>query len=572
MKFVQHFLIFCLVFLISYSALAQPFSHADTLRGSNGPGRDWWKVLHYDITIKPDALTKTIEGKTVITFTALKEDSCMQIDLQDPLRIDSAIFDNILINNADDQQHEFIVKVPKTLVPYLFKKDGNSYNYKLGFKCYPNDPTATRIYTLTIYYHGKPREAVKPPWDGGVVWSKDENNDPWISTACQDLGASAWFPCKDIQSDEPDSGATVHIIVPDSLIGVSNGRLTEIKPLADGTTMYTWNVKAPINNYDIVPYIGKYVHFGEIYKGEKGDLDMDYWVLNYNLDKAKKQFKDATRMMKAFEYWFGPYPFYEDGYKLVEAPYLGMENQSAIAYGNDYQNGYLGRDPSHSNWGLKFDFIIVHESGHEWFGNNITTKDIADMWVHEAFATYSEELFTDYYYGKQAGDDFVIGQRRNIENKTTIIGPYGVNKGPVDDDMYYKGANMIHTIRQVINNDTLFRKILRGLNTEFYHQTVTTKQIEDYITDQSHINLSKVFDQYLRTTQIPTLEYKIDNYTLSYRWADCIKGFNMPVTVNFKGTQFLHPTEQWRSISMYPEGDVNFSVDRNFYINTKKVK
>jgi len=554
MKLVQHFLIFCFLFLISYSAAAQPFTQADTLRGSNGPGRDWWDVLHYDITIKPNYLNKTITGTTTIEFKVIKKAGKMQIDLQDSLIIDS-------INIRISDEHYKISKVKNV----NFQKTEGVYfidtiNYVLSTTNW-----------ITIYYHGKPHEAVNPPWDGGMVWTKDKNNNPWISTACQDLGASAWYPCKDIQSDEPDHGAALRIIVPDSLVGIGNGRLTEKRSLGDSTTQYSWHVKSPINNYDIVPYIGKYVHFGEIYKGEKGDLDMDYWVLDYNLDKAKKQFKDAARMMKAFEYWFGPYPFYEDGYKLVDAPYLGMENQSAIAYGNQYKMGYDGHDRSESGWGLKWDFIIVHESGHEWFGNNITSKDIADMWIHEAFATYSEVLFTEYYYGKKAADDYCIGLRKIIRNDTPVIGPYGVNKEG-SNDMYEKSANMIHTIRQVINNDSVFRKILRGLNHTFYHQTVTTKQIEDYISTESHINFSKVFDQYLRTTQIPVLEYKIKDYTLSYRWTNCVKGFNMPITVNCKGTWPIKPTEQWKTISMYPEGTVNFSIDRNFYIKTKKVE
>ena len=338
----------------------------------------------------------------------------------------------------------------------------------------------------------------------------------------------------------------------------------------DGTSTYTWAVVNPINNYDLIPYIGKYVHFGEIYKGEKGNLTMDYWVLDSNLTKAKNQFKDAPRMMKAFEYWFGPYPFYEDGYKLVDAPYLGMEHQSAVAYGNGYQNGYHGKDLSGTGQGMKWDFIIVHESGHEWFGNNITSKDIADMWIHEGFTNYSETLFTEYYYGKKAATEYVIGIRKNIENKEPIISAYGVNKeGPID--MYYKAGNMIHTIRQVINNDEKFRNILRGLNKTFYHQTVTSKQIEDYISKQSGINFSKVFDQYLRTTMIPTLEYKIKGYNLTYRWTDCVPGFNMPLKINFKGQRWIKATEQWKTLHLYPEGKIDFSVDENFYVHTNQI-
>jgi aminopeptidase N len=313
------------------------------------------------------------------------------------------------------------------------------------------------------------------------------------------------------------------------------------------------------------------VHFGEVYQGEKGNLDMDYWVLDYNLEKARKQFTDAPRMMKAFEHWFGPYPFYEDGYKLVEAPHLGMEHQSATAYGNGYQNGYSGRDLSGSGWGLKWDFIIVHESGHEWFANSITSRDIADMWIHEGFANYSETLFTDYYYGKAAGDAYVQGTRKLIRNDVPIIGPYNVNHEG-SGDMYYKSGNMLHMIRQVIDDDERFRGILRGLNKTFYHQTVTTKQVEDYISKQARTDFSKVFDQYLRTTQVPVLEYRINGYKLSFRYSNCIKGFNMPLKIHFKTDQWIRPTESWKSLEFYPEGETRFSVDPNFYIKTKKLE
>ncbi len=391
-----------------------------------------------------------------------------------------------------------------------------------------------------------------------------------MSVACQGLGASVWYPCKYHQSDEPDSAA-LHMVVPDSLTAVGNGRFRGKQANGDGTSTYSWAVTNPINNYNIIPYIGKYVHFGEVYPGEKGKLDMDYWVLQENLDKAKEQFKDAPRMMKAFEHWFGPYPFYEDGYKLVEAPHLGMEHQSATAYGNGYRNGYRGSDLSGSGWGLKWDFIIVHESGHEWFANNITSKDIADMWIHESFTNYSETLFTDYFYGKEAGNAYVQGTRKNITNDIPIIGAYNVNQEG-SGDMYYKGGNMLHTIRQVVNDDEKFRQILRGLNKTFYHQTVTTQQVETYISKESRIDFSKVFDQYLRTTQIPVLEYKVEGNKLSYRYTSCVPGFNMPLKVTFKTVQWIKPTEEWKTLDLYPEGDNSFTVDSNFYIKTKKTE
>jgi aminopeptidase N len=357
--------------------------------------------------------------------------------------------------------------------------------------------------------------------------------------------------------------------VPAGLMCISNGRLRNIDSTNTDKRVYTWAVVNPINNYDITFYIGKFAHFGEIYKGEKGNLTMDYWVLDSNLTKAKTQFKDAPRMMKAFEYWFGPYPFYKDGYKLVDAPYLGMEHQSGIAYGNHYKMGYSGKDLSGSGWGLKWDFIIVHESAHEWFGNNITSKDLADMWIHESFANYSEALFTEYYYGKKAADEYVIGVRKNIVNDKPIIAHYGVNEEG-SGDMYYKGGNMLHAIRQIINDDEKFRNILRGLTKTFYHQTVTTKQVENYISDQSGINFSKVFDQYLRTVQIPVLEYKKVNDGIYYRWTNCVDHFNMPLKVyNNKGELiFIHPT----SVFQKAPKDVNeIKVDENFYVETKGV-
>jgi aminopeptidase N len=543
----------CLVLLSFNQLLAQPlskktiFTHADTLRGSNGPGRDWWDVIKYDLHVKFNIADSTISGYNDISFKALKKGSLMQIDLQEPLIIDS-----VTLSSPD---HKIFSKVVD------FKKDGNAY-----FVTNKNN-SATQL--ITIYYHGKPTIARRPPWDGGLIWAKDKSNSPWVSIACQGLGASVWYPCKDIQSDEPDS-AEMHITIPDTLVCVGNGHLREQVKNDDGTATYDWAVVNPINNYCLIPYIGKYAHFGEIFKGEKGDLTMDYWVLDSNLEKAKKQFKDAPRMMKAFEYWFGPYPFYEDGYKLVDAPHLGMEHQSATAYGNGYINGYRGTDLSGSGWGLKWDFIIVHESGHEWFANNITSKDIADMWVHESFTNYSETLFTEYYYGKEAATAYVTGTRKKIVNDIPIVGPYGVNKEG-SGDMYYKGGNMLHTIRQVINNDSLFRQILRGLNITFYHQTVTGKQVENYISTQSKIDLSKVFDQYLRTTQVPVLEYKQNGYTLQYRYTNSLPGFKMPLKINFKGQRWIKPTANWQTLSLYPEGDNQFSVDPNFYINTKKV-
>jgi len=528
------------------------FTHADTLRGSNGPGRNWWDATKYDLHVRFNIQDSTISGYNIIAFTSLKPGKKIQIDLQEPLIIDS-----IRLTYAG-----------KTSLVNNFTRDGNAFFFPV------NIPKPTKGH-ITVYYHGKPTIARMPPWDGGLIWKKDKQGSPWVSIACQGLGASVWYPCKDIQSDEPDS-AEMHITVPDSLQCVGNGRFRGKLSNGDGTITYDWAVTAPINNYTIIPYIGKYTHFEEVYKGEKGDLTMDYWVLDSNIRKAKEHFKDAPRMMQAFEYWFGPYPFYEDGYKLVDAPHLGMEHQSATAYGNQYKNGYLGKDLSGTGWGLKWDYIIVHESGHEWFANNISTRDIADMWVHEGFTSYSEVLFTEYHYGKAAGNEYAIGLRKGIRNTEPVIGTYGVNKEG-SGDMYPKGASLIHTIRQVIDNDSLFRQILRGLNKTFYHKTVTSREVENFINKQSRVDFTKVFDQYLRNTAIPVLEYKITGHSIQFRYTNCIKGFNLPVKVKLgeaaNQTRWLKPTSNWQTLQLADWYDgQSFIADPNFYINTKKLE
>ena len=548
--YILHFT-FCILLFCNAQPLNKKkvFTHQDTLRGTIGPERVWWNVLRYDIEVTPDYESKTISAKNTITYSVLQDEHSdyIQIDLQQPLKIDSIYYDK-----------KFYINYPRK--PYY--NEGNVWHIPLP-KSKKNS-----LHTITICYTGKPREARNPPWDGGWIWKKDEKGRPWMSVACQGLGASVWYPCKDHQSDEPDEGATLSVTVPDSLVAVGNGRLKE-KKSNNGTTVWTWEVKNPINNYDIIPYIGKYVNWNEEYVGEKGKLDCSYWVLDYDLEKAKKQFEQVKPMLQSFEHWFGPYPFYEDGYKLVESPHLGMEHQSAVAYGNRFMNGYLGHDLSGSGWGNKWDYIIVHESGHEWFGNNITTKDIADMWVHEGITDYSETLFTESQYGKQAADEYCQGLRKNIANDRTVIGIYGVNQEG-SEDMYYKGANMIHTIRQVINDDEKFRNILRGLNQDFYHQTVTSKQVEEYFTNKSGKDLSKIFDQYLRTTQIPVLEYKIESSSVSFRWTNCIDDFNMPVRLE-KTDHWLSPTTAWKQIKLTDDVKDTLQVDKNFYITVKKL-
>ena len=545
-------LIFAFIFFINTNAQlleGKPvLTHADTLRGSEGEFRKNWDVLQYDISVKPDFSAKTIAGICAMKYYDSGVTK-MQIDLQEPMLLDS-------VKDMDG-------------IKYAFTREKNVFwlQYRDMFS---KIKTVIGVKTLYFYFHGKPKEAKRAPWDGGWIWKKDKYNNPWMSVACQGLGASVWYPCKDIQSDKPDEGAILKIIVPDSLVAVGNGRMTNKKILGDGNTKYTWQVKNSINNYCIIPYIGKYVNFGEKYPGLKGNLDMNYWVMDYNLEKAKKQFTDAPKMMKAFEYWFGAYPFYEDGYQLVDAPHLGMEHQSATAYGNGYKMGYAGSDLSGTGIGLLWDFIIIHESGHEWFANNVCTKDIADMWVHEGFTCYSETLFTEYYYGKDSALLYLKGLRKNIENDENIIGPYGVNKEG-SGDMYYKGANMLHTIRQMANNDELFRAMLIEINSKYHLKTVTTQEIEDYMSQKLKLNLAGVFNQYLRTTNIPELEYKIEKKKILYKWENAVADLNMPIKIKISGKEkLITPTNEWQYLKVKKNVVMSeITFDDNYYILKK---
>lgn len=544
-------LIFIAIFVLSGSSFLQAqglledknnFSRQDTLRGTITPERSWWDLTYYHLNIKVEPEIKFISGSNTIQYKVIDMQKDLQIDLQPPLKITKAVQDGEELNIVND---------------------GNAHFIKLN-----SVQNIGSIKIIEIFYEGNPKEAVRAPWDGGFSWKKDGNGNDFVATSCQGLGASVWWPCKDHMYDEVDS-MLISINTPKGLMDVSNGRLRSVEQYGD-TKTFSWFVDNPINNYGVNVNIADYAHFSEVYDGENGNLDMDYYVLKDNLEKAKEHFKDAPKMMKAFEYWFGPYPFYKDGYKLVEVPYLGMEHQSSVTYGNQYMKGYLGRDLSDTGWGLKSDFIIIHESGHEWFANNITYKDIADMWIHEGFTAYSENLFVDYYYGKEASADYVIGTRQNIKNDRPIIGYYNVNKEG-SGDMYPKGANMLHTLRQLIENDEKWRQMLRGLNRTFYHQTVTTQQIEDYLSKETGIDLTAFFNQYLRTTEIPTLEYKTENKELKYKWTHIVDQFDMPVKVSINDKeQWIFPTAQWKTLAVDSDKPI-LKINRNFYVYANKI-
>jgi aminopeptidase N len=520
------------------------FTRADTLRGSyTTPARTWWDVAFYDLHVTISPRDSTIRGRNAISYRVLRPANELQVDLMEPLVVDSMVQDGHAVT---------------------FRRDGNAFFAQLSAA---QPAGATR--TLTVWYHGRPQIARRPPWEGGFTWTADSLGRPWVVTTDQGMGASVWWPNKDTQADEPDS-QRIALTVPDPMIDVSNGRLRSTTHNADGTTTFEWFVRNPINNYAIAVAAGSYAHYSEEFAGEKGTLNMDFWPLTYNLDKAKRQFAQARPMLQCFEHWFGPYPWYEDGYKLLEVPNTGMEHQSAVAYGNWYENGYRRRDGSGTGLGLEWDFIIVHESAHEWFGNNITTKDLADMWVHESFANYAEGLYTECLKGKEAGAAYTRGVRRGIRNDRPIIPAYGVN-AQGSGDMYPKGGNMLHTIRQIVGDDEKWRAILRGLNQTFWHQVVEGRQVEEYISRQAGVDLGKVFEQYLRTTQIPVFEYRIAGGRLSYHWADAVPGFDMQVEVMLApGTwTVLHPTPAWQTATQ-PVDAAAFRVDPDYYVTARQ--
>lgn len=556
--------------LLSANALFA-FSRQDTLRGSNGPGRNWWDVQHYKLQFGLDTTQRTLTGEVTMSFKIVaRENDSMQIDLQEPMVLDSALLTDKYKVNITREGNVYWLDVSK--VKHRFSSENS----------------------ISLYYHGKTREAVKPPWDGGFIWAKDSLGNPWISVACQGLGASSWWPCKDYQGDEPDKGMEVISNTLNSnnnikLDLISNGIVAKSEPTysfshfiefadsnittailkTDGNYQKTFLITNPINSYNATFYAGDYVTIQDKFKGQKGRLDLTYHPLSYNEKKARKHFKQVKKMLEAFEYWFGPYPFYEDGYKIVEAPFLGMEHQSAIAYGNKYQNGYLGKDRSGTGVGLLFDFIIVHESGHEWFGNSITAADIADNWIHEGFTTYSETLFAEYWFGKEKAFEYTRGEWKNISNDRPVIGNYGVNDAG-SRDKYDKGSALVHTIRLLMNDDEKFRAMLHKMNDTFYHKQISTKQMEDFIIGFSGLQLQPIFDQYLRTTMIPELEWKSNGESLDCRLVNVVDGFELPIPIKM-GTfnTIIKIGSHWQSYKFKNPKSVEFPP--TFLHTTKKL-
>lgn len=542
------FLFFSLVFVQSFAQTnpqKKTFSKKDSLRGYLSSLRSGYDVKFYNLDITVDPGKKFIFGSNEITFKALSNLSKIQIDLFENMHIKG-----ITINGQN--------------LAYTREFNAVFVNFS---KILQKDS----IYRIRIAYEGNPIVAKNPPWDGGFTWTTDEVKNYWVGVSCQGIGASLWWPNKDHQSDEPDS-MSIKVSVPNGLKDISNGRLRNTVDLGNGYTRFDWFVKNPINNYDVTVNIGNYDQFSENFQ----DLSCDFYVLPEHEEKARAQFLQVRTLLSCFLYYFGPYPFKEDGYKIVESPYLGMEHQSAIAYGNHFANGYLGSDLSGTGYGNSWDYILVHESAHEWFGNNITTKDIADMWVHEAFATYAEGLFVEFTQGYKQGQEYIKGLRSKVQNDRPCIGVYGVNNEG-SEDMYFKGANMLNTIRSVINKDSVWFGILRKMNVVFRHQTINGQDLIDFICKESKLNLRPVFYQYLNTTQIPSLLIKRDHKgSISYRWANTQKGFNMPVDLIFEGypkIRIFPEVDHWRKTSYngYPPDIKIYPDTTSFYLDYTQV-
>ncbi|SDG97444.1 Peptidase family M1 [Psychroflexus sediminis] len=520
------------------------FSRADTLRGSLRPERTSFDVLSYNLDIQLDPKERFLSGFNEIEFRVLEKTSKIQLDLFQNMKIDSIVFNETNLTYERDEHAVFI-------------------NFETPLK-------AGTTESLTFYYSGYPVVAKNAPWDGGFVFSEDKQGKPFIAVAVQGTGASLWYPNKDHQSDEPDS-ADIKVSVPNGLMNVSNGRLIEEIPLDNAYTKWHWRVEHPINNYNITLNIADYAHFEDEYRG----LSLNYYVLKENLEKAKEQFQQVKPMMDCFYEKFGEYPFQKDGYKLVETPYLGMEHQSAVAYGNNYLNGYLGKDMSNTGIGLKWDFIIIHESAHEWFGNSVSAADIADMWIHESFTAYAESVYVECEYGKKDAVQYLYGLRRIISNDKPIIGKYGLNHEG-SGDMYYKGANMLNTLRSVINNDEKWWKLLKEFHETFKYQTIHADDVIDFYNQNTNFDLKPIFNQYLNYADIPELQLKFnDKGQVHMRWKTDVKNFKMPI-------EFQNSTEKiikrqvvgndWESIDLEINDIDELAINRyGFYIDITKI-
>lgn len=499
--------------------------------------RNNFNVLHYDLSLRFDTANGHIDGLVKIKAECLEDPNTpFQVDLKAPLTITG------MANGAEKLS---------------YKKKGEHYLVRIP------GLVKGETFTLSIKYSGIPKAAVNPPWDGGMIRTTDEKGRAWMAVACQGSGASLWFPCKDQDADEPEMGVDLHYSVPNGLIAVGNGSFMSVVKDENNDNIWNWKVRAPINLYNITFNIGNYVRIQEELNSAAGPLALDYYVLNYNYQKAKDHFTMVPEMLQIFEDWMGPYPFFNDGYKLVEAPFLGMEHQSAVAYGNKYQMGYDGKDRSGTGTDLLFDFIIVHETGHEWFGNNISIADPAYFWVHEGFTSYTEIMYIESKWGKEQAVDYLVGTRKFIKNKTAMQSRHGLCHNS-NSDNYAKGANLVHMVRKLMKDDAAFKRMIRTMNDSFHHKVITGADMEQFIMDNSGLRLQHVFEQYLRHEQVPQLKVTQHKTGFNYKWEHCVRNFDMPVLVLIDGKEkWLHPTTQEQS--HFQNGIETIALQKEFY-------
>ncbi len=527
--------------LVGIQQINAQFTRRDSLQGGLRIERTSYDVKRYDLNITINPEQKSIKGFNEISFEVMVPTQKIQLDLFDNMKVDSIVWNTKKLKYNRDNDAVFI-DFPEKLA--------SKSNHKLKF-----------------YYSGNPKIAKNAPWDGGFVFKKDSNGKDFIGVAVQGTGASLWYPVKDSQTDEPDNGASIKVAVPNGLMNVSNGRFLGSQDLKNGYTRWDWEVKNPINNYTITVNIADYVHIQD----KMPDLDLDYYVLRENEAKAREHFMEVKPMMECFQSKFGRYPFWEDGYKLVETPYLGMEHQSAVAYGNKYKKGYMGFDLSGTGVGMFFDYITIHETGHEWFGNSITSMDIADMWIHEGFTTYSETVFIECIKGYDDAMKYINGQAKNVRNDKPIIGQYGVNNEG-SGDMYYKGSLLLNTLRHIIGDDEKWWKMVYDYTETFKKKIITSDTVIDYFNKASGTDLTPVFRQYLYTNQLPIFIYKIKGDYLYYSWDNVNEDFNMPIDIGFEDKKIrLKPTLKEQKIKLKKLSKKSFQIyDNQFYVIIKE--
>ena len=513
-------------------------TRADILRGEYGRYRANNDLLFYHLDVRVDPEKKFLSGKNTIRFRMLQDDTRIQLDLHATLQVDK-----ILLGSA-------------TL----------RYEREFGavFVDFPETLHAGRVYTIDFYYSGNP---VSTGRFGEVGFRQDPSGHPWINTACEGIGASVWWPNKDQWRDEVES-MEISVAIPNGLVDVSNGKFVGKTDLGDGYTRWDWLVQYPINNYDVSMNIGNYEHFAD----RLGDLPLDFYALPEHLDQARKQFAQAKGMIEAYQHYFGEYPWQKDGYKLIEAPYSGMEHQSAVTYGNHFANGYLERDWTGVGISPRFDFIIIHESAHEWFGNSVTAADCSDMWIHEGWATYLEGLYVEYMYGKDDAIKYLNGYKPKIRNRLPIVAQRGVNKEP-PSDQYFKGALFLNTLRSVVNDDRRWWALIHDFYQHFKYRNIMTEDVVAYFNQKTGMKLTPIFDQYLRHTEIPTLELMFDESkgTVSYRWKADEATFAMPVRAGAKDHWLIiQPTAEWKTMKT-PLKKEEFEVATDlYYVNVSK--